>query len=67
MLLTADLLVLWWTVAVIDAAMRLHPSAYMTRRAALCAVELAGHRLPGKSIMRPQSAGHPAAPWTVGR
>jgi cytochrome P450 len=48
---TADLPELPWTAAVIDEAMRLHPPAYMTGREALCEVELAGHRLPARSIV----------------
>jgi cytochrome P450 len=48
---TDDLPALPWTAAVIDEAMRLHPPAYMTAREALCDVELAGHRLPEKSII----------------
>jgi len=48
---TDDLPALPWTAAVIDEAMRLHPPAYVTGREALCDVELAGHRLPEKSIV----------------
>jgi cytochrome P450 len=48
---TDDLPALPWTAAVIDEAMRLHPPAYITGREALCDVELAGHRLPEKSIV----------------
>ena len=40
-----------WTAAVIDEAMRLHPPAYMTGRETLRDIELAGHRIPEKSIV----------------
>jgi cytochrome P450 len=48
---TADLPQLAWTAAVIDEALRLHPPAYMTGREALREVELAGHRLPERSVV----------------
>ncbi|HEX3765902.1 MAG TPA: cytochrome P450 [Kofleriaceae bacterium] len=48
---TADLPALPWTAAVIDEATRLHPPVYMTGREAVREVELAGHRLPARSIV----------------
>jgi cytochrome P450 len=48
---TADLPALPWTAAVIDEAIRLHPPAYATGREAVREVELAGHRLPARSIV----------------
>lgn len=46
-----DLPNLPWNLAVIEEAMRLHPPAYMTGREALTDIELAGHRLPKRSLL----------------
>jgi cytochrome P450 len=48
---TDDLLALPWTAAVIDEAMRLHPPVYITGRAALRNITLAGHLLPERTIV----------------
>ncbi|HET7505822.1 MAG TPA: cytochrome P450 [Kofleriaceae bacterium] len=46
-----DLPELPWTAAVIDEAMRLHPPAYIVAREAIADIELAGHRLPERSMV----------------